>query len=353
MSILRIHKKQNNFVILDKSCLNDTKLSMAAKGLHAYLISMPDDWKVRVDHLQTMFRNGRDAIRAALSELEKHGYIEKSSCRNEENGRFHGMEYLVYETSNFHEPEKNPLPEKASPVQNGENPVPENPGPGNPLTEKATLINNKDTKYQEINNKAAAETNVFSEEAQSELPEENLAAAPFFENQENTKNQTADIRPFQTPSKRDALIGEILTANQQSRIRMLAESLTGADPFCFPTTNQFEAEITFCMKSKNHFKACGMDFNYKFNAIKAVISRGDWQSPAELVYETVSTEDQKINQLQQDLNAAIAEARHFEKLMNSASTSARPGIAEIVTKAKEKVATLQQVLQQINHIRQA
>jgi len=264
------------------------------------------------------------------------------------------MEYLVYETSNLiQEPEKNPLPEKTSSVQYFENPVSENPSTGNPLTEKATLINNKNTKYQEINNKAAAKSNDFQEEAEFELPEKNLAAAPFFENMENTTNQTADIRPFQTSSHKDALIAETLTTNQQSRIRMLAESHAGTDPFSFPTATQLEDEIIFCMKSKKHFKACGMDFNYKFNAIKAVIARGEWQSPAELVYETVSTQDQKKNRLQQDLNAAVAEARHFERLMVSASPSTRVGLSELAMKARNKVHTLEQTLQQTNRARQA
>ena len=48
MAVLRISKKQQNFVILDKTCLHNTKLSLGAKGLHAYLMSMPDNWCVNV-----------------------------------------------------------------------------------------------------------------------------------------------------------------------------------------------------------------------------------------------------------------------------------------------------------------
>ena len=69
MAILRVYKKQNNFVILDKTCLHDEKLSWAAKGLHAYLISMPDDWSVRVSHLVYQATNGRDSVKGVLAEL--------------------------------------------------------------------------------------------------------------------------------------------------------------------------------------------------------------------------------------------------------------------------------------------
>ena len=96
MAVLRIHKKQQNFVILDKTCLNDVTLSWGAKGLHAYLMSLPDDWQVRVSDLRLRSTNGRDAVRGLLNELEQVGYIERSISRNEVSGRFGGVEYLEY-----------------------------------------------------------------------------------------------------------------------------------------------------------------------------------------------------------------------------------------------------------------
>lgn len=354
MSILRIHKKQNNFVILDKTCLYQKTLSWAAKGLHAYLISMPDDWRVQVKHLQNESRGGRDAVRSILKELEQAGYIQRSASRNNSTGRFGGIEYFVFEVPQPFNNDFTPGPEKASSDENpSEMPETGIPESGNPSPANPTLLNNKNNKYQEINNKAVAGINAFTEETEYQSNEKNLAAAPFFEAQQNALPKTADIRPFHATSQKDALIGEILTENQKSRIRMLAEHLAGTDPFSFPTANQLETEITFCMTSKNHFRACKEDFTYKLNAMKAVIARGDWQSPAELIYEVVSTEHKQINRLQQDLNAAIAEVIHFEKLMNSASQSTREGLSELVIKARNKVETLQQQLHQTNHEKQA
>lgn len=76
MAVLRIHKKQQNFLILDKTCLNEDSLSWGAKGLHAYLMSLPDDWKVQVSDLRKRATNGRDAVRALLCELEQSGYLK-------------------------------------------------------------------------------------------------------------------------------------------------------------------------------------------------------------------------------------------------------------------------------------
>jgi len=44
MSIFRIKKHTSPYVILDKTCLEEDALSWRAKGIHAYLISKPDDW---------------------------------------------------------------------------------------------------------------------------------------------------------------------------------------------------------------------------------------------------------------------------------------------------------------------
>ncbi|UZM97330.1 hypothetical protein OL548_19285 [Lysinibacillus sp. MHQ-1] len=36
--------KNDNFVVLDKGFLNNDQLSWKAKGLLAYMLSLPDDW---------------------------------------------------------------------------------------------------------------------------------------------------------------------------------------------------------------------------------------------------------------------------------------------------------------------
>ncbi|WP_419421455.1 hypothetical protein ACNVED_15965 (plasmid) [Legionella sp. D16C41] len=81
MSVLRIYKKQQNFVIFDKTCLQDNFLSWGAKGLHAYLMSMPDDWRIKVADLKNRATNGRDTVRGLLLELDPKDYIFKSTCR--------------------------------------------------------------------------------------------------------------------------------------------------------------------------------------------------------------------------------------------------------------------------------
>lgn len=97
MSIFRIKKHSNPYVILDKTCLDDTSLSWKAKGLHAYLIAKPDDWQVRITQLMNASPDGRESVRAGMRELVEAGYVERSPIRME-NGTLQGQEWLVYES---------------------------------------------------------------------------------------------------------------------------------------------------------------------------------------------------------------------------------------------------------------
>jgi hypothetical protein len=112
MSIIRVkkgHKKP--YVIIDTTAINDDHLSFRAKGLHTYLMAKPDDWHVYIEQLEALSpREGRDAIRAALKELEIMGYIKREKIRDEK-GRMAGWNTVVYETPAI------ALEEEASPAE--------------------------------------------------------------------------------------------------------------------------------------------------------------------------------------------------------------------------------------------
>jgi len=96
MSVIRVEKRQSNYVILDKSCLNDPQMRWRTKGLHAYLISLPDNWKINMTDLENRASDGREGLRGAMAELIKHGYVERKKLKDEQ-GKMQGYEYVVYE----------------------------------------------------------------------------------------------------------------------------------------------------------------------------------------------------------------------------------------------------------------
>ena len=70
-TMIRVIKKENPFVTIDKTCLKDDRLSWKAKGLLCYLLSLPDDWDIYVSELINHAFDGRDSTAAGLRELPK------------------------------------------------------------------------------------------------------------------------------------------------------------------------------------------------------------------------------------------------------------------------------------------
>ena len=139
--IIRIHKKQNNFVMLDKGFLEDERLSFKAKGILAYLLSKPDNWKVIVKDLINHSNEGKSAIYSGLSELKKAGYYKKEPVRDGK-GIIIYWESVIYECPNG---EQIPLTGKKNEKKSEKSPV------SSPLTDFQDM-GNQDMDNQDIDN---------------------------------------------------------------------------------------------------------------------------------------------------------------------------------------------------------
>ena len=95
--VIRVRKRPNNFVMLDKTFLEDDRLSFKAKGILAYLLSKPDNWKVIVGNLVKYSKDGKSAVYAGLKELTECGYYVKTPIRSEDGRRISRWESTVYE----------------------------------------------------------------------------------------------------------------------------------------------------------------------------------------------------------------------------------------------------------------
>lgn len=131
MSIIRIHKT-SNYSVISNTPLNDERLSWRAKGIAAYLLTKPDDWRINADHLHKVGREGRDAVRAALKELEEAGYLHRTK-EQDEKGRWHTVSVL-------HEVPQ----EDAAPSPTPGKPTPGKPTSENPYVGKPGLLLNTD-----------------------------------------------------------------------------------------------------------------------------------------------------------------------------------------------------------------
>lgn len=94
----KIHrrKKSGDFVTLDTHCSRNKNLRWASKGLHTYLLQLPDDWQVNISDLENRSEDGRDATTAAMNSLIESGYVVRER-KHDDKGRFEGYDYFVFE----------------------------------------------------------------------------------------------------------------------------------------------------------------------------------------------------------------------------------------------------------------
>lgn len=90
--------KDNPYVMLHRGFLNDERLSWKAKGILAYLLSLPDDWQIYENELINHSIDGRKSLSSGIKELINFGYIYREKTRNEK-GQFIGYTYCVFEVS--------------------------------------------------------------------------------------------------------------------------------------------------------------------------------------------------------------------------------------------------------------
>ncbi|PGC86979.1 DnaD domain-containing protein [Bacillus toyonensis] len=96
MGIFRV-KKDVNYSVIHNTPLRDEKLSWRAKGLLAYMLSLPDDWTFHATELSQHARDSEKITTSTLKELKAAGYLKRYPVQNSETGKISHWETAVYE----------------------------------------------------------------------------------------------------------------------------------------------------------------------------------------------------------------------------------------------------------------
>ena len=155
MSKIRVNKGKN-FSIVSNKVLRDTELSIKARFILVFCLSLSDTWEYSIKGLAKVIGAGTDAISSGLKELEARGYLERRTARDE-RGRMRSTEYILHE---------NPI--------NG-TPKRENPCTDNPVTEKPPQIN-KDLNKNQINKYGLKQETKKQEPKEGKVPCEEIVA---------------------------------------------------------------------------------------------------------------------------------------------------------------------------------
>ena len=136
MPVFRVERNKG-YTVMSNYHLRDKSLSLKAKGLLSQMLSLPDDWDYTLSGLCYINRESKDAIRSAVNELERAGYIERHQT-TDEGGKFSSNEYIIHEQS-------------VSLPPSLDKPSSENPTTGKPTSENPTQLNkDRETKDQSI-----------------------------------------------------------------------------------------------------------------------------------------------------------------------------------------------------------
>ena len=78
--------ERNSCTKICNDVLRNKSLSLKARGLLCYLLSLPDDWELNIQHLaETGGKDGISSIRSGVAELLKAGYLEHKVIRDAAN----------------------------------------------------------------------------------------------------------------------------------------------------------------------------------------------------------------------------------------------------------------------------
>lgn len=92
--VIRV-QKNTDYTVMANFHLRDTNLSLKAKGLLSYMLSLPDNWDYSVSGLSKICKESANCINNILKELEANNYLERK--RIFENGKIVRWEYLIHE----------------------------------------------------------------------------------------------------------------------------------------------------------------------------------------------------------------------------------------------------------------
>ena len=154
MAVFRVEKNRG-YTVMSNHHLRNKDLSLKAKGLLSQMLSLPESWDFTLKGLSLINREKIDAIREAIKELERAGYIVRSRERDEK-GRLRGADYVIFEQPQPPTPDLPTL----------ENPTLDNPMQEKPTLEKPTLENptqlNKDIQRTDLPKKEKSNTDLSS-----------------------------------------------------------------------------------------------------------------------------------------------------------------------------------------------
>ena len=95
MATFRVNKDKN-YTTINNTGLKDTRLSWKAKGILAYILTLPDDWIFYMEEVTKHSKDGIASLKAGMKELKECGYVKRFPIKGED-GKISKWEMIIYE----------------------------------------------------------------------------------------------------------------------------------------------------------------------------------------------------------------------------------------------------------------
>ena len=95
MAVFRVERTKD-YVTMSNRHFKNKNLSLKAKGLLSQILPLPEEWDFTLKGLAHINKESVDAVRTAIWELEKEGYVIRRQTRKRD-GTMGKMEYIVFE----------------------------------------------------------------------------------------------------------------------------------------------------------------------------------------------------------------------------------------------------------------
>jgi len=223
----KIHVQKTNFTVLSNIPLRDKKLSLRSKGLLAFMLSLPENWDYTIRGLESVLKEGRDAIRSSIKELEESRYVVRRRVRDNK-GVLGGVEYDLYMEPSDNQPKS-------------ENPTLDKPTLDEPTLGNSPQINKEGISKEETSKETIISTSSPDEESKEEfiltnrkkkLKGKRLEAFKIFWDKFKYKSGRADAAQswLDIPELRPSLCEEIYAAAELEAKRRPALLASGKTP---------------------------------------------------------------------------------------------------------------------------
>ena len=147
MATIRV-RKTKDFSIVSNVLLRDKRLSLRARGLLVFCLSLSDTWEYSIKGLAAATGESEGKIGNCLKELEATGYLTRTRIRDKK-GRMMSVDYTLWESPQV---QKSDSQQNKNP--NVDYPSLENPNVDYPSLENPAQINTNLKKYQSKNYKS-------------------------------------------------------------------------------------------------------------------------------------------------------------------------------------------------------